>query len=103
VNPKEAELFYSLYFAMTGMHALHMIIGCGLFSSWPYSPGKDTTRRDITRRSRMRACIGTWSISSGFICSVAVPDQPPLVMSGVKQRLLTENGCTENRELRTEN
>ncbi len=32
VNPKEAELFFSLYFAMTGMHALHMIIGCGLFS-----------------------------------------------------------------------
>ncbi|HVO80376.1 MAG TPA: cytochrome c oxidase subunit 3 family protein [Terriglobales bacterium] len=27
-----AELFFSLYFAMTGMHALHMIIGIGLFS-----------------------------------------------------------------------
>ena len=25
-----AELFFSLYFAMTGMHALHMIIGLGL-------------------------------------------------------------------------
>jgi cytochrome c oxidase subunit III len=33
VNPKEAELFFSLYFAMTGMHALHMIVGCGLFST----------------------------------------------------------------------
>lgn len=33
VNPKEAELFYSLYFAMTGMHALHMVIGCGLFGA----------------------------------------------------------------------
>ena len=32
VNPNEAQLFFSLYFAMTGMHALHMIIGCGLFS-----------------------------------------------------------------------
>ena len=46
VNPKEAELFFSLYFAMTGMHALHMIIGCGLFAgltvlAWKgrYSPG----------------------------------------------------------------
>jgi cytochrome c oxidase subunit 3 len=46
VNPKEAELFFSLYFAMTGMHALHMIIGCGLFTvltvlAWKghYSPG----------------------------------------------------------------
>jgi cytochrome c oxidase subunit III len=32
VSSKEAELFFSLYFVMTGMHALHMIIGCGLFS-----------------------------------------------------------------------
>jgi cytochrome c oxidase subunit III len=32
VNSKQAELFFSLYFAMTGMHALHMIIGCGLFT-----------------------------------------------------------------------
>jgi cytochrome c oxidase subunit III len=27
-----AQLFYSFYFAMTGMHALHMIIGIGLIS-----------------------------------------------------------------------
>jgi cytochrome c oxidase subunit 3 len=33
VNPNEAQLFFSLYFAMTGMHALHMIIGCGLFGT----------------------------------------------------------------------
>ncbi len=46
VNPKEAELFFSLYFAMTGMHALHMVIGCGLFGTlailaWKgkYTPG----------------------------------------------------------------
>jgi cytochrome c oxidase subunit 3 len=46
VDPKEAELFFSLYFAMTGMHALHMIIGCGLFTglailAWRghYTPG----------------------------------------------------------------
>lgn len=31
VDAKNAELFFSIYFAMTGMHALHMIIGCGLF------------------------------------------------------------------------
>ncbi len=27
---REAQLFFSLYFAMTGMHAVHMIIGLGL-------------------------------------------------------------------------
>jgi cytochrome c oxidase subunit 3 len=25
-----AQLFFSLYFAMTGLHALHMVIGCGI-------------------------------------------------------------------------
>ena len=32
VNPQHAQIFFSLYFAMTGMHALHMIIGVGLFT-----------------------------------------------------------------------
>ena len=29
----QAQIFFSLYFLMTGMHALHMIIG------WPSWPG----------------------------------------------------------------
>jgi cytochrome c oxidase subunit 3 len=29
---RSAEIFFSLYFAMTGLHALHMIIGIGLLS-----------------------------------------------------------------------
>jgi cytochrome c oxidase subunit 3 len=28
--PKGIQLYYSLYFVMTGMHALHMVIGFGL-------------------------------------------------------------------------
>ena len=28
--PKPAEQFYSLYFAMTGLHALHMVVGAGM-------------------------------------------------------------------------
>ncbi len=28
--PAEMQLFFSLYFAMTGMHALHMVIGIGI-------------------------------------------------------------------------
>jgi cytochrome c oxidase subunit 3 len=30
--PRQAELFFSLYFCMTGLHALHMVIGVGLLS-----------------------------------------------------------------------
>ena len=31
VDPRSAQIFFSLYFAMTGMHALHMIIGVFMF------------------------------------------------------------------------
>ncbi|HEY7217739.1 MAG TPA: cytochrome c oxidase subunit 3 family protein [Candidatus Binatia bacterium] len=31
-NPQAAEIFFWLYFAMTGLHAFHMIIGLGLLS-----------------------------------------------------------------------
>jgi cytochrome c oxidase subunit 3 len=30
---KPAEMFFSLYFAMTGLHALHMIVGLGLLAT----------------------------------------------------------------------
>lgn len=30
---RQARLFFSLYFAMTGMHALHMLIGIGLLAA----------------------------------------------------------------------
>src|ERR1044072_5043041 len=32
VTVKQVEMFYWIYFAMTGMHALHMIIGAGLLT-----------------------------------------------------------------------
>jgi cytochrome c oxidase subunit 3 len=31
-QPQNVEMFYWIYFAMTGMHAIHMIIGVGLLS-----------------------------------------------------------------------
>ena len=31
-DAKQAELFFSLYFAMTGLHALHMVIGIGVMA-----------------------------------------------------------------------
>jgi cytochrome c oxidase subunit 3 len=35
-DPRHAEMFFSLYFAMTGFHALHMIIGLGLVGTITY-------------------------------------------------------------------
>ena len=39
---RHTEVYFSLYFAMTGMHALHMIIGVGLFGylAWMASKGR---------------------------------------------------------------
>jgi cytochrome c oxidase subunit III len=31
-NPQHAQIFFALYFIMTGLHALHMIIGLGVFT-----------------------------------------------------------------------
>jgi cytochrome c oxidase subunit 3 len=31
-HPAAAEIFYSLYFCMTGLHALHMVIGLGIMT-----------------------------------------------------------------------
>jgi cytochrome c oxidase subunit III len=31
-NPSRAQIYFSLYFIMTGLHALHMIIGLGIFA-----------------------------------------------------------------------
>jgi cytochrome c oxidase subunit 3 len=31
-DPRQVSIFFSLYFAMTGMHAFHMIIGAGLLT-----------------------------------------------------------------------
>ncbi len=40
INPEHLQLYFSLYFAMTGMHALHMIIGLGLFIYLTYHSWK---------------------------------------------------------------
>ena len=32
-NARQVELFFSLYFIMTGMHGLHMVIGIGLLGN----------------------------------------------------------------------
>ena len=44
-DARAAEIFFSLYFAMTGLHALHMVIGLGIL----------TTLLLLTRRNRFTA------------------------------------------------
>ena len=40
IDQQHAQIFFSLYFAMTGMHALHMVIGVGIFSYLLYQAWK---------------------------------------------------------------
>jgi cytochrome c oxidase subunit 3 len=39
-NPQHAEIYFALYFIMTGLHALHMIVGIGLFTWLLYAAWK---------------------------------------------------------------
>jgi cytochrome c oxidase subunit III len=32
IDPQRTKIFFSLYFTLTGVHALHMIVGIGIFS-----------------------------------------------------------------------
>ena len=50
-----AQLFFSLYFAMTGLHALHMVIGAGLL----LVPDSAGAQRAVHRRRTIRR--STWS------------------------------------------
>jgi len=63
------QLYFSLYFGMTGLHALHMIIGqaCSSGSSRDRLPA--VSRRSTTRPSKSWVCTGTLSILCGSICS----------------------------------
>jgi cytochrome c oxidase subunit III len=36
IDSAPAQIYFSLYFAMTGLHALHMIVGVGIFSYLTY-------------------------------------------------------------------
>ncbi len=40
IDPRPEQIYFSLYFAMTGLHALHMIIGVGIFVFLTYHAWK---------------------------------------------------------------
>ena len=66
-DPVHTEIYFSFYWAMTGLHALHMIIGIGLVT-WMIIAGLVAlTAAPITLRWKMSVCTGTLSIWCGFI------------------------------------
>ena len=67
--PKPAEQFFSLYFAMTGLHALHMVIGLGIMTVMLWWAWRGTIAGLLQARRDQRASTGTSSTSCGSSCS----------------------------------
>ena len=65
---EHAQIYFFFYFAMTGLHAIHMIIGMGLLLWLVLRARKDDFTPHISRPWKSSACTGTSSISSGFFC-----------------------------------
>ena len=59
-------MFYALYFLITGLHAIHVVIGMTVLAVVGWRAGRGAfTRRSTTCRSSSRASTGTSSTSSG--------------------------------------
>ncbi len=69
VNPGHVQLFFSFYFAMTGLHAAHMVIGIGILLVLLTAARRGTFSARILHAGRNdRACTGTSSTSCGCFC-----------------------------------
>ncbi len=80
VNQNHAQIYFSIYFAMTGMHALHMIIGVGLFAYLTYKAYKGSLRAAILHAAReRRVVLALCRYCLDLSIPVAVPDRPSSV------------------------
>jgi cytochrome c oxidase subunit 3 len=43
---EQAQIYFSMYFAMTGMHAIHMVIGAGLLIFFMWKAYNNTYSKD---------------------------------------------------------
>ena len=77
VDAANVELFFSLYFGMTGLHALHMVIGLGAVAVVCAVARTGAIRTPITRPSKLPGCIGILWTSFGcsyFPCCIWFDD-----------------------------
>src|SRR5664279_2002069 len=64
-----AQLFFSIYFAMTGLHALHMVIGVGILLILIVQARKGRFSASYYTPVTWPGSTGTSSTSSGSSCS----------------------------------
>src|SRR5260370_7109302 len=72
IDQGQSQLFFSLYFAMTGMHAMHMIVGAGLLSALIYMAWRGNFRRSYYTPE------GTIGLSRPFFHIVCISHFPLL-------------------------
>ena len=73
---RPAQIFFSLYFMMTGLHALHMIVGMGLMI-WMLRLGlqRHARRRVLLSRRNRRSLLALRRHRLDFPVSAALPDR----------------------------
>jgi cytochrome c oxidase subunit 3 len=64
----QAELFFSFYFALTGFHALHMIIGIGLLGVILWMAWRGRFSAEYNNPVEISGSTGTSSTSCGSFC-----------------------------------
>ena len=67
-SPGHAEMFFDLYFLMTGVHALHMLIGLGVLLVLLIKASRGGLLGDFSTPVHLTGFIGTSSTSSGCSC-----------------------------------
>jgi cytochrome c oxidase subunit 3 len=68
-HPQEAQIFFSLYFCMTGLHALHMIVGLGLLTYLLVPSWQGKFNAEWHNPLECIGLYGTSWTSSGSSCS----------------------------------
>lgn len=94
-DARNAELFFWIYFGMTGLHAIHVVVGIGLLIVFALLARRDKFPAGIMCRSKYSVSIGTSSTSFGYFsfrCSIwRVTDENDDIFSS---RLLENIRCS---------
>ena len=65
-EPYNVQMFFGIYFAMTGLHGVHVLAGMGLIAWILVARGAATSARTTSIPSISPASTGIWSIWSGY-------------------------------------
>ena len=92
------QIFFSLYFTMTGLHALHMIIGLGLMSWLTWTAWKGRYSAEYLTRRDERPLLALRRHRLDFPVPVAVSHRPVVaLMASHSERTRSRHSRTSRR------